>query len=193
MRIQAMLLGALLTACAPGGETNDSAAPGPQTDSVAGTATTAATSTRPQARDAEHEFLRMMVDHHEGLIEMASAAMTRASRSSTQGDAHQLHTKQEEDQQRMLAMLRTQYSDSMTPMILPGNRAMIDSLAGKTGASYDTTFYQSIIAHHDEGVRMMDQHLAHLSKPEVRQMAERMKTEQQREIVEFRRKVGGGQ
>jgi uncharacterized protein (DUF305 family) len=190
MRIHAMLLGTLLIACAPGGETNDTAATGTQTDSAAGTATTAANSNRPQAKDAEHEFLRMMVDHHEGLIEMASAAMTKASQSSTQGDAHQLHTKQEEEQQRMLAMIRTQYNDSITPIILPSNRAMIDSLAAKTGASYDTMFYRNVIAHHEEGVLMTDQHLGHLSKPEVRQMAERMKTEQQREIAEFRRKVG---
>lgn len=189
MRFHAMLLGALLAACAPGDETSDTA-PGAQSDSAAGTATTAASSSRPAARDADHEFLRMMVDHHEGLIEMASAAMTKASRSSTQGDAHQLHTKQEQDQQRMLAMIRTQYGDSMTPMIMPSNRAMIDSLAGKSGASYDTTFYRNVIAHHEEGVRMTDQHLGHLSKPDVRQMAERMKTEQQREIAEFRRKVG---
>ena len=189
MRIHAMLLGTLLTACAPGSETNDTAAIGAQTDSSAGTATTVANSNRSQARDAEHEFLRMMVDHHEGLIEMASAAMTKASQPSTQDDAHQLHTKQEEDQQRVLAMIRTQYNDSITPMILPSNRAMIDSLAAKTGASYDTTFYRNVIAHHEEGVRMTDQHLAHLSKPEVRQMAERMKSEQQREIAEFRRKV----
>lgn len=188
MRIHVMLLGTVLIACAPGGETNDTARTA-QTDSAAGAAGAVASSNRPPARDADHEFLRMMVDHHEGLIEMASAAMTKASQSSTQGDAHQLHTKQEQDQQRMLAMIRTQYNDSIAPMVLPSNRAMIDSLAGKSGQSYDTTFYRNVIVHHEDGVRMIDQHLAHLSTPEVRQMAERMKTEQQREIAEFRRKV----
>ena len=35
---------------------------------------------------------------------------------------------------------------------------------------------------------MIDQHLSHLTNPTVRQMAEKMKADQQKEIAEFERK-----
>ena len=38
---------------------------------------------RPAAKDANHEFLRMMTDHHEGLVVMATAAMNKATRPET--------------------------------------------------------------------------------------------------------------
>lgn len=40
---------------------------------------TMAHSDRAPAKDADHEFLHVMSDHHEGLIGMASAAMNKAS------------------------------------------------------------------------------------------------------------------
>lgn len=40
--------------------------------------TMAGMSTTP-ARDANQEFLRMMVDHHQGMLEMAHAAIKKAS------------------------------------------------------------------------------------------------------------------
>src|SRR5688500_8660553 len=58
---------------------------------------------RPPSKDADHEFLRNMIDHHEGMIQMATAAMTKASQPATQGDAHNVHTKQADEQKKMIA------------------------------------------------------------------------------------------
>jgi uncharacterized protein (DUF305 family) len=143
---------------------------------------------RPAAKDANHEFLRMMSDHHEGLIEMASAAMTKASTQQAQGDAHTLHTKQEEEQKRMISMIQQSYGESLTPMIMPNNKTMNDSLQAKSGAEYDRTFYGSVVQHHQEGIRMIDQFLPRLTNAEVRQMAEKMRADQQKEIPEMERK-----
>jgi uncharacterized protein (DUF305 family) len=165
-------------------------------DTMGGTASgtvgsMAATGSRPPAKDANHEFLRMMTDHHEGLVRMATAAMTKASQTSTQGDAHQLHTKQADEQKQMTTMVQSLYGETLTPMVLPSNQAMIDSLAAKTGADYDRTFYRNVIAHHREGLKMTDEHMGHLTNPEVKQMAEKMKADQQKEIADFERKVRG--
>jgi uncharacterized protein (DUF305 family) len=144
---------------------------------------------RPAAKDADHEFLRMMSDHHAGLVQMASAAMSRASQPETQADAHKLHTKQEEEQKRMVAMIQTSYGESLTPMVMPKHQAMNDSLQAKSGPDYDRTFYGDVIAHHREGIAMTDQFMSRLTKPEVKQMAEKMKSDQQKEIAEFERKL----
>lgn len=47
------------------------------------------TANRGPANDADHEFLRMMSDHHQGVVEMASAAMNKGSTPQVQGDAPQ--------------------------------------------------------------------------------------------------------
>ena len=140
--------------------------------------------------NSDRDFLRQMSDHHEGLIQMASAAMTKASQSSTQGDAHKLHTKQAAERDSMLAMLRTSYNDSHNPSMMPKNRAQNDSLQSLSGANYDRRFYRMVIDHHREGIAMMDSSMPHLTKDEVKRMAERMKADQQREITEFQSKAG---
>jgi uncharacterized protein (DUF305 family) len=182
-----VLLG--MAACSRGDQASDTAAPGG--DSAAAMAAMPGHDmNRPPARDADQEFLRMMVDHHQGLVQMATAAMTKASQSATQGDAHNLHTKQADDQKKMIAQVQSQYGETLLPMVLPSNKAMIDSLAAKSGAEYDRTFYRNVIAHHREGIRMTDEFLPRLTKADVKQMAERMKAEQQKEIAEFERKAG---
>ena len=143
---------------------------------------------RSPARDSTQTFLRMMSDHHEGLIAIADSAEERAQAADARTDAQRLHQKQSDEQQRMLTMLRQQYSDSVTPRMMPSNRAMLDSLVQTSGPDFDRTFYHHVIAHHREGIQMIDQHLPHLSA-EVREMAERMRSDQQREIQEFERKM----
>lgn len=144
---------------------------------------------RSPARDSTQTFLRMMSDHHEGLIAMADSAEERAQDATTKADAQQLLEQQMEEQQRMLTMLRQQYGDTITPTMMPSNRAMLDSLMRTSGAEFDRLFYHHVIAHHREGIQMMEQYIPQLT-PEVRQMAEQMRTEQQREIQEFERKMG---
>jgi uncharacterized protein (DUF305 family) len=162
----------------------DSAAP--SADSAAATAEM----NRPSAKDAEHDFLRKMSDHHESLVQMAMSAMTKASRSATQGDAHILHTKQAAETKRMVAQIQADYGETFMPMAMPAHKAMADSLAAKSGAEYDRTFYRSVVEHHREALRMIDEAMPRLTKPGVKAMAEAMKADQQKEIVEFERKAG---
>lgn len=192
---------ALLALAACGGDRNESAGgdTASAADASAGTDTGMAGMdhgnmpgmNRPAAKDANHEFLRMMSDHHEGLIEMASAAMTKASTQQAQGDAHTLHTKQEEEQKRMIAMIQQSYGESLTPMGMPNNKRMNDSLQAKSGAEYDRAFYGNVARHHREGIGMIDQFLPRLTNADVRQMAVKMKADQQKEIPEMERKQRG--
>jgi uncharacterized protein (DUF305 family) len=180
---------AFLAACAKGDNaaTDSAAAP---IGTKSGAQVSAAQDGRSAARDAEHEFLRKMIDHHEGLVQMATAAMTKASNSSTQGDAHNLHTKQADEQKKMIADVQAQYGETVTPMVMPQHKAMADSLAAKTGADYDRTFYRIVVQHHQEGVQMVNDMAPRFTKADVKSMAEKMRTEQQREITQFQRKAG---
>lgn len=189
--VRCALLAVVLTGCARG---NDAA-----TDTTASAGTTGAAAmppadqgmgNRPAPRDADHDFMRRMIDHHEGMIQMATAAMTKASTPTAQGDAHNVHTKQADEQKKMIADVQAQYGETVTPMVMPSNRAMLDSLATKSGAEYDRTFYRLTVQHHREGIQMVDEMLPRLAKAEVKAMAEKMKADQQKEIADFQRKAG---
>lgn len=169
-------------ACARGDDTRtDTSTPAASASSASGAA----------AKDADNEFLRHMVDHHEGLVQMATAAMTKASKSATQGDAHNLHTKQAAERDSMVALLRSSYNDSHTPTVLEKNRAQNDSLQRLSGAEYDRTFYRLVVDHHREGIAMIESMLPRLTKPDVKAMAEKMKADQQKEVAQFEKKASG--
>lgn len=151
----------------------------------------AAGARRGPARDADHEFLRRMSDHHQGLVTMATAAMNSGSTPQARDDAFTIGTKQDREMREMVELIQAAYGETIDPMIMPSHRAMNDSLQALTGAQYDRTFYRMIVQHHREGIAMMDEFQARVQRPEIRQMIDRMRTEQQREIREFERKAAG--
>lgn len=143
---------------------------------------------RGAATDADHEFLRMMSDHHEGMVVMMDAAMERAASATAKADAKMLRDKQQLERDSMVTIIKTAYNDTITPMVMPSAKAMTDSLQAKTATAYDRDMYGHVIMHHQEGVKMIDDFLPRLKRAEVRQMAEKMRADQQREIREFQRK-----
>ena len=142
------------------------------------------------AKDADQEFLRMMVDHHEGMTEMLDPALQKASSATAKADAKKVHDKQHQEQEQMVAMLKSAYDETKMPMVMPSNQSMVDDLKNSpSSAAYDKKMYQHVIMHHQEGVKMIDQFLPRLTKPELKQMAEKMRADQQKEIQEFQRKA----
>lgn len=147
---------------------------------------------RSAPKDSNQAFLRMMSDHHEGLILMADSAKGRVQSADAKAKARELDEKQHREQRQMLTMLRREYQDSVTPMVMPSNRAMLDSVVrGGQGGEVDRVFYRQVIAHHREAIQMVDKMQSQLTG-EVRSMAQRMRTEQQREIQELERKASQG-
>ena len=138
---------------------------------------------------ADQEFLRMFADHHQGLIAMSQQAMERGSTEQVKAKAHELHQKQDAEQKEMLAMLQRDFGVSHQPSVMPSNQAMADSLSRRSGEDYDMAYNMNVIAHHREGIDMIDRMLPRLSNPQVRQMAERMRAEQQADIQELEGKM----
>ena len=142
------------------------------------------------AKDADQEFLRKMSDHHEGIIVMLDAAMDKATSATAKADARKVHDKQHPERDQMVAMLKSGYNETHTPTPMASAKAMIADLEKKTGAAYDRDMYGHIVMHHQEGIKMMDDFLPRLQNPELRQMVQKMRADQQREIQEFQRKQG---
>ena len=143
------------------------------------------------AKDADHEFLRKMADHHEGMIVMLNGAPDKATSATAKADARKLIDKQRPERDSMVAMIKRDYNETHMPMAMQSAKTMAADLNQKSGAAYDRDMYGHIIMHHQEGVKMVDDFLPRLTKAPVRQMAEKMRADQQREIQEFQRKQQG--
>ena len=139
--------------------------------------------------DADHDFLRMMSDHHKGLIRMAHMTKDRKDVGSAAADATKLDAAQDKELEHMTTMLEKDFKDPYAPKVMPAHQAMADELKAKTGKEYDRTFYENVIKHHQEAIKMVDEYVPKAKNAMLKQMAEKMKTDQAREIAEFEKKV----
>lgn len=139
--------------------------------------------------DPDHDFLRMMSQHHKGMVAMAHLTKERAEKLAVRSIASRIDTKQDAELDTMLTMLEKDFKDPYTPKIMPEHQAMVDELKGKHGADYDRAFLQNTIKHHGEAVKMIDGYLSKAKNTSLMMMAERMKADQNKEIREYRAKL----
>ena len=139
--------------------------------------------------DPDRDFLRMMSDHHKGLILLAHMTKERTGGGSAVADAEKLDAAQDKEIDRMQTMLEKDFKDPYAPKVSAENQAMADELKTKTGKEYDRTFYQDIITHHQGALKMVDEYLPKSRNATVKKMAEKMKADQTKEIADFQKKV----
>ncbi|MEO7714008.1 MAG: DUF305 domain-containing protein [Gemmatimonadaceae bacterium] len=139
--------------------------------------------------NADQDFLRMMSDHHKGLIVMAHMTKDRKEGGTAVADATKLDAAQDMELDHMVTMLEKDFKDAYSPKVLPAHQAMAEALKSKTGKAYDRTFYQNIIQHHEEAIKMVDGYLPNAKNAMLKQMAEKMKADQTKEIADFQKKV----
>lgn len=142
------------------------------------------------AKDADQEFLRMMVDHHQGIVVMADSAIRHGS-ADIKRDAEEMKKKQIPEQEKMKSILKSAYGEDKMAMVMPSNQPMISSLSGKPGAAFDRKFRENVIAHHEEALKMIADFTRRLTRPDVKDMAAKMKADQTREIAELKQELKG--
>lgn len=140
--------------------------------------------------NADQDFLRMMSDHHKGMVAMAQLA-TEAKRAApvVQADGRKLEAKQFTELKSMVTKLEQQFKDPYEPKIMPSNQAMLEALGAKSGTDFGRTFYQNVVKHHQEAIEMIDQSIPKMKDATIKAMAERMKQDQSKEIAEFQQKA----
>ena len=139
--------------------------------------------------DADHDFLRMMSDHHKGLIAMAHMTKERKDAGGAVADAVKLDKVQDAELDHMMTMLEKDFKDPYAPKVIAEHQAMALELKAKSGKEYERAFYEGIIKHHQEALVMIDGYLPKAKNAMLEQMAEKMKVDQAKEIAEYRRKL----
>lgn len=178
-----LALVALATAC----DSADNAVDEPASDTTSSAAGASASAAGEESADIR--FLRGMIDHHEGLVLVAQRAQERAQDDSVSATADHLHRTQVEERDSMLALLANGFGVQHTPRALARHVAQADSVTGLPIADHDRYFLRAVIAHHREGIAMVDLIASGLRNENVRSMAETLKAEQQREIAELESKL----
>ena len=138
----------------------------------------------------DQQVLRMMSDHHKGILLMAHDAIERKGVTVKEAEAQKIDKAQDAELKRMVTMLLADFKDEYAPKATPENQAMAEALKQKSGAAYDTTFRENAIRHHQEALQMIDRFLPRLTRPDLKQMAEKMKADQTSEIAKFKRELG---
>lgn len=139
--------------------------------------------------DADRDFLRMMSDHHMGLSAMARGAKERTDIGSVAADARKMDAMQDAETKRMTGMLADRFQDQYAPKVAPEHQRMADELTPLTGPAYARKFVENVIAHHRQALAMVEEYLPKAKLDDVRQMAEKMRTDQTREISELEKKL----
>ncbi len=141
--------------------------------------------------DADRDFLRMMSDHHKGLIAMAHETMEAARGTpESRSDGSKLDAKQDGELEQMVKMLEANWKDPYEPKVMPMDQAAVDALKQESGRAYASMFYRNVVAHHRRAITMIDEYLPRAVRADVKAMAEQMKKDQLAEITEFERKAG---
>ncbi len=163
------------------------AATGMKPDSM--TAAGAMPGTATASGDPDRDFLRMMSDHHKGLIALVHMTQERSGIGSARADATTLDKAQDAELDRMMTMLEKTYKDPYAPKVMPEHQAMATALKPMNGKGYERAFYEDIVKHHTEAISMIDDYVPKARSADVKAMAEKMKADQSREIVDFQQKL----
>jgi uncharacterized protein (DUF305 family) len=142
----------------------------------------------------DHQFLDSMTMHHEHGIKMAELVQSHSSNDELKALANEMINDQRQEMKQMQEMKQQWYADKgdAMNMQMPGMKESMQGMDTKMqklqaaqGAAFDKMFVQMMTQHHKNAIRMAQQAQSNAQHQEVKQMAKKMRNEQQKEISEM--------
>jgi uncharacterized protein (DUF305 family) len=146
---------------------------------------------RPAASDNNHQFLRTMADHNEGMVEMVAFAKDRAAAAATKEDVGRIHDARARLRTELIDMIRNKYQEAFVPVASPVHNDRLDSLDLTKQGEFDRAFYQRALEHHRQWIRSIDTLSPRLTDASVKTFATRLKAELQSEADAFAGRLTG--
>lgn len=140
-------------------------------------------STRIPATRAERDFLRALSNHHAGLMFLAHVAEQHPDSVRVQSQALLLDAHHHQETDSILAVLHRESGEAFVPTVSNHHQALVDTLQRLSPADFDRRFRQEVIAHHREGLAMIDSAMPTLSNPRIIALVRRMREQQIAEIA----------
>jgi uncharacterized protein (DUF305 family) len=146
--------------------------------------------------DFDHDFAAMMIEHHQGAVDMAQIEMQSGKDEKIKSMAQNIIATQKAEQEK----LRT-FVSGHTPKpdhshshgdgqghneLQEAMNKMMDQMKGmQMSGDTDKDFVMMMIPHHQSAVDMAKNELSHGKEVEIKQMAQKMIADQNKEIKEF--------
>jgi uncharacterized protein (DUF305 family) len=135
--------------------------------------------------DPDQQLLRIMADHHAGLIALARTAAERAADSTSRGTARRLADRLDGEQAEMLELLRAGYGDPHRAMALPVAKAADDSLRQAAPEEAGRLFRESALSHLQSDLAVIDRYVPSLTREDVATLARRVSAAHERAVAEL--------
>ena len=141
--------------------------------------------------DFDMDFANMMIEHHQGAIDMSEAELKSGSDEKMKAMAQSIITKQKEEQ----AMLRDIVKNNKPMKMDMGkhdelSKNMEDMKANmsnmKMSGNTDKDFATMMISHHESAVKMSKDEVSHGMNAKLKEMAKKGIADQTKEIGEFK-------
>ena len=143
--------------------------------------------------DFDVDFANMMVEHHQGALDMAQVETSQGKDETMKAKAQEILTKQK--QQELKDFVQTYKPSGMKhgegEMQQSMSKMMDKMKAMKMTGDVDKDFATMMASHHEDGISMAKMELKNGMSDKLKQMAEKSIDDQQKDIKEFQTWLSG--
>ncbi len=142
--------------------------------------------------DFDIDFAAMMIEHHQGAIDMSEAERKSGSDAQMKAMAEMIIKMQKEEQNTLRDMIKNTKPMKMNMGQGDALSKAMEEMKTKMGAmqmtgNTDKDFAMMMIVHHEGALKMAKNELSFGMKAGLKQMAKKMITNQTKEIDEFKK------
>ncbi len=147
--------------------------------------------------DFDMDFANMMIEHHQGAIDMSEEELKSGTDAKLKAKAQEIITKQKEEQNNLKDMVKNMKSMKMGGAnhdeLSKGMEEMKTKMSGmQMSGNADKDFAMMMISHHEGAIKMSKDELSHGMNNELKQMAKKGIDDQTKEIGEFKSWLSSG-
>lgn len=144
--------------------------------------------------DFDVDFVNMMIEHHQGAIDMSEIQLKGGSDPQMKGMAQKIIAAQKAEIAKLRDFVQAHPTKVAHPQQMHGGsmQAMHDQMKSMPmSGKLDQDFANMMIVHHQGAVAMAQEEVIKGQHTEIKQMAQQMIDDQQREIAEFQAWLDG--
>lgn len=140
--------------------------------------------------DFDVDFANMLIEHHQGAIDMSKIEVAKGSDEKIKAMAQNIITKQSEEQSKLKEIVSSSKPSNMKMgkgEMEKSMSAMMDKMKSmQMSGNVDKDFANMMVSHHEDGISMSEMELKNGMNSKLKQMAQKGITDQQKEISEFK-------